>query len=169
MTDVAIRELLYLLDQSFNANDEHSLMANLQSVKVDDWLWKPPGGHRSIRRLAEHAGTAYFAYGNHLFGDASQTYLGILSGAPSARTPDAMGGTLEWIERGYRDFREGLSGLDDAQLGEPTKTHYGAVTEVRFAVGVVIGHAIYHGGEINHIRALRQDDDRWWPEFVQQA
>jgi hypothetical protein len=169
MSDVAVRELLYLLDQSFDANDEHSLMANLKSVRIDDWLWKPAGGHRSIRRLAEHAGTAYYAYGNHLFGDATQTYQGLIATAPSAQTPDAMRETFDWIARGYGEFREGLAALDDGQLGAPTKTHYGEVTEVRFAVGVVIGHAIYHGGEINHIRALHQGNDAWWPEFVQQA
>jgi len=26
---------------------------------------------------------------------------------------------------------------------------------------VIIEHDVYHAGEVNHLRALRQDDDRW--------
>jgi hypothetical protein len=28
----------------------------------------------------------------------------------------------------------------------------------------MIEHDLYHAGEINHIRALRQENDRWNPE-----
>ena len=52
MTRAAVDALLYLLDESFSGNEEHSLMANLRSVRTEDWLWKPHEGHRSIRRIA---------------------------------------------------------------------------------------------------------------------
>ena len=165
MTHTAVETLLYLLDESFSGNDEHSLMANLRSVRTDDWLWKPPGGHRSIRRIAEHAGTAYWVYGDHLFGPGTKMFQASLAEAPSAAAPDAMRESIAWIDEGYRRFREGVAALDDAALERPTKTHYGPVRETRFVISVMIGHAIYHAGEINHLRALRQEDDRWWPEL----
>ena len=166
MTRAAIDALLYLLDESFSGNDEHSLMANLRSVRTEDWLWKPQEGHRSIRRIAEHAGTAYWVYENHLFGYATTNYQGYLSNAPSANAPDAMRDTIAWIEQGFARFRAGVDALDDDALPRPSKTHYGPVAETRFIISVMVGHAIYHAGEINHIRALRQGNDRWWPELA---
>jgi hypothetical protein len=168
MTRAAVDTLLYLLDEAYAGNDEHSLMANLRSVKRDDWLWKPAEGHRSIRRIAEHAGTAYWVYENHLFGDASMNYQSSLALAPSASEAGAMQETVDWIAQGFAKFRAGVGQLDDEALTGPSKTHYGPVEDTRFIISVMIGHAIYHAGEINHVRALRQGDDRWWPELVPQ-
>jgi hypothetical protein len=37
-----IGQLLYLLDEAFEGNEEHSLLGNLRTVTPDDWLWLPP-------------------------------------------------------------------------------------------------------------------------------
>lgn len=61
----AVAQLLYLLDQAFEGTEWHSLLGNLQSLQAEDWLWVPPGGHRSIRY---HAGEI-----NHLRSLRQQT------------------------------------------------------------------------------------------------
>lgn len=165
MSRTAVEALLYLLDESFEGNDEHSLMANLRTVTAGDWLWRPQEGHRTIRRIAEHAGTAYWVYENHLFGDGTSVFQRALADAPSAQAPDAMPETIGWIKQGYVRFRAGVASLDDQALIKPSRTHYGQVADTRFVISVIIGHAIYHAGEINHVRALHHGDDRWWPEL----
>ena len=49
----------------------------------------------------------------------------------------------------------------DAELLRRRKTNWGELAETRWIVSVMIEHDLYHAGEINHIRALRQLDDRW--------
>ena len=43
MTDPAIAQLLFLLDESFDANPAHSLLANLSNVDGRTWSVVPPG------------------------------------------------------------------------------------------------------------------------------
>ena len=40
-------------------------------------------------------------------------------------------------------------------------TNWGEPKETRWIIAVMIGHDLYHAGEVNHIRSLRQQDDRW--------
>lgn len=40
-------------------------------------------------------------------------------------------------------------------------TNWGEPKETRWIVTVMIQHDLYHSGEINHIRALHDRDDRW--------
>ena len=62
MSDAAIQQLLYVMDQAFEDNREHSLLGNLSSVKDDDWRWVPPDGGRSIFDIVKHVGEARYAY-----------------------------------------------------------------------------------------------------------
>ena len=40
-------------------------------------------------------------------------------------------------------------------------TNWGEMKETRWIITVMIQHDLYHAGEINHIRSLRQQSDRW--------
>lgn len=48
-----------------------------------------------------------------------------------------------------------------AELLRPRRTNWGELKETRWIIGVMIEHDLYHAGEINHIRSLRQRTDRW--------
>jgi hypothetical protein len=54
-----------------------------------------------------------------------------------------------------------VAALTDDQLLEPRKTHWGGAAETRWIISVMIEHDVYHAGEINHLRAQRQGNDRW--------
>lgn len=41
LSRVAVEQLLYLMDEAFEAHGEHSLLRNLESVSRDDWLSVP--------------------------------------------------------------------------------------------------------------------------------
>ncbi len=62
-------------------------------------------------------------------------------------------------------FLGSVETLSDADLGVPRKTNWGELAETRWIVSVLIEHDLYHSGEINHIRALRQGNDRWAHEL----
>ncbi len=40
-------------------------------------------------------------------------------------------------------------------------TNWGEPAETRWIISEIIEHDLYHAGEINHLRAVLQGDDRW--------
>ena len=51
--------------------------------------------------------------------------------------------------------------FDDGELAKPSRTNRGEMKDLRWIIAAMIEHDLYHAGEINHIRALRQENDRW--------
>ncbi len=47
MPGPAVETLLYLLDEGFEGDGEHSLLANLRSVPHSEWWSAPTGGERT--------------------------------------------------------------------------------------------------------------------------
>jgi len=162
MSRAAVEEILYLLDQAFDGDDEHSLLANLRNVRPHDWTWRPPGGSRSIRAIVRHAGWAKYMYNDHAFGPGALSWDDlprIAADLDGQRDPVAA--YRHWLVEGQRLLRDSIAALTDADLPEPQRTHWGELMETRRIIAVMIEHDLYHAGEINHIRALSQSDDTW--------
>jgi len=159
MSRTAIEVLLYLLDQGFDGNEEHSLMGNLRDVRDEDWDWRAPGSGRSIRDIALHAATAKYVYGNQAFGDASVAWA---AGSPEVYARDASveeGRSL--LQDAHGRFRASVSAVEAVDLQAQRKVHYGGTADTRFIIATMIQHDFYHAGEINHLRASRQGTDFW--------
>ena len=66
------------------------------------------------------------------------------------------------MREGQRRLRDDIAALaDDADLLQHRRANWGETYETRWLISVMIEHDLYHAGEINHIRALRQRNDRW--------
>jgi uncharacterized damage-inducible protein DinB len=153
--------MLYLMDQAFEGNVEHSLLGNLRSVQDDDWHWVPPDGGRSIFDIVQHVGEARFAYDDHAFRTATMRWdqPGTIPSIDKDAGPAAI---IEWLKEGNRLLRESVEVLgDDEELLKKRKANWGEEFETRWLINVTIQHDIYHAGEINHLRCLRQGTDRW--------
>ena len=152
----AVSQLLFLLDEAFEDQKWHSLLNNLQAVTPDEWTWVPPDGRRSIRDIVLHVVGAKLMYHNQAFGDASLAWDDpvIVDNEAVATIPSA----IEWLRQGQQRLRQSIAALDDDELLLPRKTHLG-MKEMRWIISVMITHDLYHAGEINHIRCLRQQDD----------
>ena len=67
---------------------------------------------------------------------------------------------------GWRRRTSALSAMsralaDDAELDAPRLTNWGELRPTRWIIAAMITHDAYHAGEINHLRSLLGDDDRW--------
>jgi hypothetical protein len=155
-----ITQMLYLLDDAFEGPDWHSFLTNLGSVTPDDWDWVPPNGARTIRQLVGHVGECKFLYHNRAFGDAQRSWAEITSRRADvlATIPSAV----TWLREGHQCLREGIAALeDDSELVKLRLHHSGKLKETRWIIMIMMQHDLYHAGEINHIRALRQQNDDW--------
>ena len=159
MANAALSQLLYLLDEAFEGNVEHSLLGNLRSLAPDDWTWVPPDGHRSIRDIVQHVGGCKVMYENHAFGDGGLTWEHPLVDGEDALT--SITAAIDWLREGQECLRRSVAALDDDELVRPRMTNWGEPKETRWIIAVMIQHDLYHAGEINHIRSLRTRADRW--------
>jgi hypothetical protein len=55
---VAIDTLAWLIEEAFEGDPSHSLIANLRELRDEDWTTVPLGGGRSIANILEHVGWA---------------------------------------------------------------------------------------------------------------
>lgn len=156
----AISQLLSLLDDAFEGSAWHSLVGNLRSLTPEDWLWVPPGGQRSIHDIVRHVGGSKFMYHDYAFGSATLTWNDPLVDG----TDELASGTtaLEWLRAGQERLRTCIAALDnDTELRRLRQTNWGERKETGWLIAVLIEHDLYHAGEINHLRSLRQGTDRW--------
>ena len=164
MGRAGIEQYLYLLDEAFGGDDWHSLLRNLAALSVDDWLWLPPNGARPIAEMVAHVGACKYMYENHAFGDASLRWDDPLVDQKRLRqaSTESIDELMGWLREAQRVVRSSVASLaDDGELVRARRTNWGALAETRWIVKSTIEHDLYHAGEINRMRALRQGNDRW--------
>lgn len=155
----AVEQLLYMLDEAFEGNASHSLLANLSSLSPDEWSWLPPGGTRTARDIVQHVGGCKLVYENYAFGDATLTWDDPL--ADGAGALECIESAVQWLREGQARLRRSVAALDGSGLLQPRMTNWGEPAETRWIIAVMVQHDLYHAGEINHIRSVRRQDDRW--------
>ena len=163
MSRVRVEELLYFLDTAFEGSRWHSLMANLKDVSEADYHWSfegaPSGDGRSIKGMVRHLAAAKFVYNNNAFGDAGTLWADMQT---RISDPDAsMAEDLAWLRANHQMLRDSVAALTDEVLEEERRTHWGAMLPSHNIVSIMVEHDFYHAGEINHLRAIRQDTDYW--------
>ena len=158
----ALDTLAWLIEEAFEGDPSHSLVANLQGLRDEDWMATPGGGGRSIADILEHVGWSKWMYEDYAFGSASlrgdRPPL-IPDGGARARPPDEL---LAWLTEGHRRWLASVRALaGDSELDRERLTNWGERLPTRDIIRIMIAHDFYHAGEINHLRALLQSTDRW--------
>jgi uncharacterized damage-inducible protein DinB len=159
MPNAAVDALLHFLDLAFETSRWHSLLGNLAAVSPAEWDWRPSPGGRSVRDIVQHVGGCKWMYENHAFGDGTLRWDDPLVDGDG--TLDDVASAVEWLRRAHGRLRASVAALDDADLTKPRPANWGEPCETRWLVAVTIEHDLYHAGEINHLRALQQGNDRW--------
>jgi len=159
---LAIDSLCWLIKEAFESDIGDSIMSNLVNMREEDWTALPPGGGRSISDILEHVGWCKWMYEDYAFGTATlpgdKPPLIPANGARSRPREEL----LEWLKEGHAKWLAAVSQLaDDSELERNRPTNWGEWLETRIIIRSMIGHDYYHAGEINHIRALLQGNDRW--------
>jgi len=158
----AIDTLVWLIEDAFQGDLSHSLLANLRDLKYNEWTSLPIGAGRSIADILEHVGWCKWMYENYAFGSATlrgdQPPLIPLDGARSR----PHGELLTWLTEGHKRWLASVRALsNDTELEKERLTNWGERLPTRVIIRIMIAHDIYHAGEINHLRALLNETDRW--------
>jgi hypothetical protein len=142
-----------------------TLFANLKDLREDDWNWVPPGGSRSIRAIVGHIASCKMMYDNHAFGDASMTWMDPRfdeAQSPNSEVGFAPEKLVDWLRESDLKLRRSVDALDDDnELAKERRVNWGGTRSTRWINSRLIQHDAFHGGEINHLRAVHQQNDRW--------
>jgi uncharacterized damage-inducible protein DinB len=159
---LAIDLLAWLIEEAFDGDPSHSLLANLHDLREEDWTAIPGEGGRSIADILEHVGWSKWMYEDYAFGSGSmrgdQPPLIPQDGARSRPHQEL----LAWLTEGHRRWLASVRALSsDSELDRDRLTNWGERLPTRDIIRMMIAHDFYHAGEINHLRALLQSTDRW--------
>ena len=158
MSRAAIEHHLWLLGRAYDEDDEHSLLANLATVRDEDWERVPDGGTRPIAEIVRHVAAAKYAYESNAFGDGTISWdvaVDMSAGLGRARL-------MAHLDIGHRRVMTSVGALeDDSELLVERRAHWGSLRETRLLLSTLLVHDLYHAGEINHLRSLLQGTDRW--------
>jgi hypothetical protein len=164
MSKSAIEQLVFMMDSAFAGDPErpthswHAVLVNLKSVRDEDWDWIPPGGRRTIRRLLLELGSCKYVCASRAFEDGSMSWE--VPGTIPTVDIQSRDEIVAWLSEGHRRLRDHVAALeDDAQLLLPRPSYWGEERAIRWQLNTMIQHDLYHAGEINHIRALHQQND----------
>ena len=75
------------------------------------------------------------------------------------RPPEEL---VAWLTEGHGRWLASVRALEsDAELDRERLANWGELLPTRALIRIMIAHDFYHAGEINHLRALIQVNDRW--------
>ena len=108
-----------------------------------------------------HVGACKVMYADYAFGSASLRFA-TPEVEPWQPGEAEMAAVLPWLERVHGDLVRHVEALtDDDELDAERLTNWGERRPTRWIVAAMITHDGYHAGEVNHLRSLLGDDDRW--------
>jgi len=161
MPRTEVLTLVRLSERSFEGDPHQSLIANLRRLRRIDWNTPPPGGRRTIGDILEHVGWAKWMYADYAFGSASlpgDKPPMIPKGGASVRPTEEL---MIWIKEGHQKWISAVESLQDDELDVLRLTNWGERLSARHLIENLICHDLYHAGEVNHVRAILQNDDQW--------
>jgi uncharacterized damage-inducible protein DinB len=165
MSRVILDMLEQRLDAAFRTAGEVALMANLASVRPEEWHVRPLNAKvgdnpdsefgsdpvLTICDLVLHVGGGKYMYADHCFNPDAMRW-GRVEGWGDASPPSReMNDVLAWLEEGHAVFTAAVATLeDDAELAverwHPSRRRRMRTDEV---IETMIRHDLYHAGEIN--------------------
>ena len=158
----AIDTLAWLIEDAFEGDPDHSLLANLRDVREEDWRALPPGAGRSIADILEHVAWSKWMYEDYAFGQASLRGDRPPLVPPNGERARPHEELLSWLKAGHQRWLASVRALpDDAELDRDRLANWGERLPTRVLIRIMIAHDLYHAGEINHLRALLHGTDRW--------
>ncbi len=162
-----IETILDLMDEAFRgrgieeSDESQALLTNLTSVPAAAWTGLPAGASRTIQSIAIHVGACKIMYDDYAFGTASLRFA-TPEVEPWGDGPATPAEVIAWLVDAHGRLTAHVGELDgDAELDRPRMTNWGELRPTRWILAAMITHDAYHAGEINHLRSMLGDDDRW--------
>jgi len=135
-----------------------TMAANVENLTLEEALFVPRGGYRSVLGTLKHAAGWSHVYRSYAFDPAPKHWREINWPHGLRDTIVKSEGYLQdvivWYDLAHSQWMQSLAGVEEAQLDELRPLHWGEEAPLRDIVIMIAGHHIYHAGELNQILSI---------------
>ncbi len=144
---------LHLLDHAYR-----TLRNNLRHLTLEEALFVPQGGYRSILGTLKHAAAWSHVYRSYAF-DAMPVQWAKLNWPRGLRdtihkSNEYLQEVIQWFVQAHTDWTRDLGSVTEIQLDESRRLHWGETAPLYQIVVLVAGHHLYHAGELNQTLSI---------------
>jgi len=134
------------------------LLKNVERVSVEESLFLPAGGYRSILGTLKHAAGWSHVYRSYAF-DPLPRHWREIDWPRSLRDtiiPDEIyfKELIQWFISAHQLWLADLGKTKSAQIDELRLCHWGERIPLFDIVNIIAGHHLYHAGEINQLLSI---------------
>lgn len=153
-----------VLDHAFEA-----LSDNLRGLTLEEALFVPPGGYRSVLGTLKHTAAWSHVYRSYAFDREPVHWRGLDWPRGRRDTVDKSQAYLDeviaWLRCSHEQWQSSLAEVGDQALDEQRPVHWGEQKPLFEIVLGIAGHHLYHAGEINQLLSIRRGEA--WEEGEQ--
>lgn len=133
-------------------------MRHLDNLTLEEALFVPEGGYRSVLGTLKHAAAWSHVYRSYAFEDNPKHWkdvdwpLGLRDTV--VKSDEYVTTVVDWFGEAHRRWLDDLQGLEEDQVDEMRELHWGEEVPLFDIVAIVSRHHVYHAGEINQILSI---------------
>ncbi len=146
-----------VLDSAFGI-----LSDNLKGLTLEEALFVPPGGFRSIAGTLKHAAGWSRVYRSFAF-DTSPVSWYNLEWPHGLRdtivkSESYLADLIRWLELSHKLWQNNLRNVQDNELDQHRPVHWGETKPLIDIVRMIANHHVYHAGEINQLLSIHRHE-----------
>ena len=155
MTEIDL--LLAQIDQAYNRRSWHgtNLRGSIRGMTPEEAAWRPRGDRHSVQEIVVHAAYWKYVVRRRLTGEKRGSFP--LEGSNwfprPAADADVWKADVRLLDHCHRQMRETIAALDRRRL---PRTVGGSTTVLDLVTGI-IAHDLYHAGQIQLLKRMRED------------
>jgi hypothetical protein len=135
-----------------------TLRGNVEGLGIEEALFVPPGGYRSIIGTLKHAAAWSHVYCSFAF-DAKPRGWAELDWPQGQRETVIQSqvyveDVVAWLDAAHRRWLAALANATEEQLDELRLLHWGESAPLFDIILRIANHHVYHAGEINQLRSI---------------
>ncbi len=140
---------------------------NLIGLTLEEALWTPPGGYRSVLGTIKHAAAWCHVYRSFAFDPQPKGWTEI-DWPRGLRdtielTPEYLAEVITWFKLSHELWMRSMSSLSEEDVDLPRPLHWGQQAPLYDIVVMIAHHHVYHAGEINQLLAIKRGEA--WEEY----
>lgn len=144
---------LHMLDRAYDL-----MIQNIDGVSIEEALFVPVGGFRSILGTLKHATGWCHVYRSYAF-DQKPLLWQDVSWPHGLRdtivqSQEYFSDVIEWFRESHRLWHLDLKQTTDEQLDDLRLLHWGEKAPLFDIVNLVAQHHVYHAGELNQVLSI---------------
>lgn len=134
------------------------MMEHFEEISLEEALFVPTGGYRSVLGTLKHAAGWSHVYRSYAFDESPKHWKD--SGWPYGlrdtviKSEEYLTAVIDWYREAHRWWIDNLKALEDDQMEELHRVHWGEEAPLFDIVAMMARHHVYHAGELNQVLSI---------------